>query len=100
MTVDLVITNHLRDTATRRFYFDRAILPVIPGTTGFRLSSPTGKPSITVTRRRSDYTPLQLNLGQPIYSGKSASFQLRFDLPDPGGGGLSPPSGLSIGDRW
>ncbi len=85
VTVDLVATNHLQDTATRSFYFDRAILPVIPGTTGFRLSSPTGKPSITVTRRRSDYTLLQLNLGQRIFSGKSASFQLRFDLPDPGG---------------
>ena len=85
VTVALVATNHLRDTATRRFYFDRAFLPVLPGTTGFRISSATGKPSITVTRRRPDYTLLQLNLGQRIFSGKSASFQLRFDLPDPGG---------------
>lgn len=85
VTVDLVATNRLRDTATRRFYFDRAFLPVQPGTSGFRISSPTGRPSITVSRRRSDYTLLQLNLGQRIFSGKSASLQLRFDLADPGG---------------
>ncbi|HKG57531.1 MAG TPA: hypothetical protein VKA85_09800 [Candidatus Limnocylindrales bacterium] len=85
VTVDLVATNHLHDTATKRFYFDRAFLPVLPGTTAFRFSSPSGGGAVAVTRRRTDYTLLQLTFGQRIFSGTSATFQLRFDLPDPGG---------------
>jgi hypothetical protein len=85
VTVDLVATNHLEDTAARRFYFDRAFLQVQPGTTGFRLTSPTGSASVRATKRTADSTILQLTFGQQIFSGKSASFQLRFDVPDPGG---------------
>ncbi|MFL5679060.1 MAG: hypothetical protein ACJ77B_00495 [Chloroflexota bacterium] len=85
VTVDLVATNRLHDTATKRYYFDRAFLPVLPGTTGFRLSSSSGGGSVTVTRRRTDYSLLQLNFGQRIFSGTSARFQLRFALPDAGG---------------
>jgi hypothetical protein len=85
VTVDLVATNHLQDTATKRFYFDRTVLQVQAGTTGFRLTSATGSPSVRVTKKTADYTILELNFGQQIFSGKSASFRLRFDLPDPGG---------------
>ena len=85
VTVDLVATNHLQDTATQRFYFDQASLQVQAGTTGFRLTSATGAPSVRVTKRTADYTNLRLTFGRQIFSGKSASFQLRFDLPDPGG---------------
>jgi hypothetical protein len=28
------LTNHLRDTATKRYYFDRAFLAVMPGSSG------------------------------------------------------------------
>jgi hypothetical protein len=85
VSVDLLATNHLHDTASRRFYFDRAYLPVMPGTTGFRLAGSSGAPSVAVARRRADYTLLQLNFGQQLFSGTSASFRLRFDLPDSGG---------------
>jgi hypothetical protein len=85
VTVDLVATNHLQDTATKRFYFDRAFLQIQPGTTGFRLSSSSGSPSVRATKVTADYTILRLTFGRQIFSGKSASFQLRFDLPDPGG---------------
>ncbi len=34
VTVDLVLTNHLRDTTTKRYYFDRAFLSVLPGSSG------------------------------------------------------------------
>jgi hypothetical protein len=84
VTVDLVATNHLQDTATKRFYFDRAFLQVQPGTTGFRLTSSTGSPSVRATKVTADYTILRLTFGRQLFSGKSASFQLRFDLPDPG----------------
>jgi hypothetical protein len=85
VTVDLVATNHLEDTAARRFYFDRAFLQVQPGTTGFRVTSPTGSPTLRTTKRTADSTIIRLTFGQKIFSGKSASFQLRFDVPDPGG---------------
>ena len=32
VTVNLTLTNHLTDTKTRRYYFDRAYLAVLPGT--------------------------------------------------------------------
>jgi len=83
--VDLVARNHLRDTAARKFYFDRAFLAVPPGTTSFALTSTSGKPSVRVSSRRADHQVLALSFGQRIASGKSAKFRLTFDLPDPGG---------------
>lgn len=85
VTVDIVATNRLRDTATRRFYFDRAFLAVPPGTTGFRLTSTNGNPTVRVSQRRAGYQILALGFGQRIYSQKAARFRLTFDLPDPGG---------------
>lgn len=85
VTFDLVATNHLQDTATQRFYYDQTFLQVQAGTTGFALTSATGSPSVRVTKRTADYTNIRLTFGQRIFSGKSASFRLRFDLPDPGG---------------
>jgi hypothetical protein len=85
VTVDLVARNHLRDTAARKFYFDRAFLAVPPGTTDFKLTSPSGKPSVRVSSRKADHQVLALSFGQRIASGKSAKFRLTFDMPDPGG---------------
>jgi hypothetical protein len=85
VTVDLVARNHLRDTAARKFYFDRAFLAVPPGTTSFALTSPSGKPSVRVSTRRADHLVLALSFGQRIASGKSAKLRLTFDMPDPGG---------------
>jgi hypothetical protein len=85
ITVDLVATNHLKDSATQRFYFDRAFLQVQPGTRGYRLTSSSGSPSVSISRRLADSTILQLNFGRRLFSGETAKFQLRFDLPDPGG---------------
>lgn len=85
ITVALVATNHLHDTATQRYYFDHALLAVLPGTMGFRLTSTAGRPSVAVNKKLAGYTLLQLNFGRRIFSGKSATFNLQFDLPDPGG---------------
>ncbi len=85
ITLDLTLRNRLRDTATRRFYFDRAFLAVLPGTSGFRLSTSGAKPSVRVVRRHRDYTLLQLNLGQRLFSQRTASYRLQFDLRDRGG---------------
>jgi hypothetical protein len=83
--VDIVARNHLKDTVTRRFFFERAYLAVLPGTRGFRISSTLGKPTVRVVRRTRDQTLLLLTFGRRLAAGRSAAFQLRFDLPDPGG---------------
>ena len=82
ITVDLTLRNRLSDTATRRFYFDRAFLAVLPGTSGFKLSNGG---SVRATRKTKDFTLLQLNLGSRLFSGKSATYRLTFDLRDRGG---------------
>ncbi len=86
VTLDMVMTNHLRDTVTKRYYFDKAFLSVLPGTSGYQLSwSGTGKPSVRASKQTADYTLLQMNLPQRLYSGKTATYRLRFDLVDNGG---------------
>ncbi len=86
ITVDMTLVNHLRDTATKRYFFDRALLSVLPGTSGYKLTwAGAGSPKVTVSKRTDDYTLLQLGLAQRLYSGKSAKYQLVFDLVDPGG---------------
>ena len=86
VTLDMVMTNHLRDTVTKRYYFDKAFLSVLPGTSGYQLSwSGKGKPSVRASKRTADYTLLQMNLAQRLYSGKTATYRLRFDLVDNGG---------------
>ncbi len=86
VTLDMVMTNHLRDTITKRYYFDKAFLSVLPGTSGYQLSwSGKGKPSVQASKRTADYTLLQMNLAQRLYSGKTATYRLRFDLVDNGG---------------
>ncbi len=85
VTVDLVATNHLRDTPTRRYYFDRAFMTVQPGTTNFKITSESSEPSVRVSQKRSTHQVLAIGFGQRIAAGKSARFRLTFDLPDPGG---------------
>jgi hypothetical protein len=85
VVVDLRATNHLRDTQVRRYYFDHAFLAVLPGTRAFRLTADAGSPTVGVQQQTRDYTLLRLNFGRRLFSGRSASFELRFDLPDPGG---------------
>ena len=86
ITLDLVLTNHLRDTTTRRYYYDRAVLSVLPDTSAFKLTG-AGAPTAraVVSKKTSTYTLLRLDLGQRIFSGKSASYRLVFDLVDKGG---------------
>ena len=86
VTVDLVMTNHLRDTKTKRYYFDRAFLSVLPDASGFKLTSPGASGArAKVSKKTSTYTLLQLNLGRRIYSGKTNNYRLVFDLVDAGG---------------
>ena len=94
VTVTLRLTNHLKDTATKRYYFDQAFLAVLPGASGFRLTG-VGTPSVSVTKRSANATILRLRLGARLFSGKSATYTLRFDLVDGGGAATRD---LRIGD--
>lgn len=95
VTVALQLTNHLKDTATKRFYFDQTFLAVLPGATGFKLTGGTGNATVTISKRTANATILRLNLGSRLFSGKSATWSLRFDLVDGGG---TATRNLRIGD--
>lgn len=94
VSVDLTATNNRADTATRRYYFDEAFLAVQPGTEAFAVSSPDGKPSVRVSKRTDDYTLLRIAFGSRLFSGRSMTFRLTFELPDPGG---SPERDVRVG---
>jgi hypothetical protein len=85
VTIDMTLTNHLTDTTTKRYYFDRADLSVLPGTSGFTLTSAGATPRATVLKRRSIDTLLRLDFGRRLFSGKSAAYRLVFNLVDKGG---------------
>ncbi len=90
VTVVLSATNHLTDTKTRRYYFDRAFLAVPPGTTGFTVTSRNASPAATVTSRTSTYNLVRLDFGKQLAAGASRSFTLTFDIVDPGGAATRP----------
>ncbi len=85
VTVDIVATNRLRNTATRRYYFDRAFLAVPPGASEFKLTSESGSPGVRVSESRPGYQILALTFGRRINAGRSARFRLTFNLADAGG---------------
>ncbi len=92
---DLTMTNHLKDTKTKRYYFDEAFLDVMPRASGFKLTNEgKGTPSVRVLKRTSTYTRLRLRFPR-LYGGKTAHYRLTFDLKDPGG---SPTRDLRVGD--
>ncbi len=96
VSLDLTLTNQLKDTVTKRYYFDRAFLAVLPDTSGFKFSwAGKGTPRVNVAEKTVDFTLLRLDLGQRLFSGKSATYQLRFDLVDPGG---EPTRDVRVGD--
>ena len=96
VSVDLTLTNHLKDTVTKRYFFDHAFLAVLPGSSGYAFTwAGAGQPSVRVASRTKSYTLLRLNLAQHINSGKSATYRLTFNLADPGG---APSRDLRVGD--
>jgi len=85
VTVRITATNHLHNTASRRYYYRTVSLAVLPDTSGFRLRASGGAPSATVSKRTPDYTLLRLDLGRNLGAGASRSLTLTFVLKDPGG---------------
>jgi hypothetical protein len=94
VTVSLTATNHLKDTKTRLYFFDQAFLAVQPGTTGFKITSDTGVPTVKVTSKKANHTMLRIDFNKRLAAGASRTFNLTFDIPDPGG---APTRDLRIG---
>jgi hypothetical protein len=86
VTVAMTLTNHLQDTKTTRYYFDKAYLALMPESSGYRLSwAGAGTPTVRVTKRAKDYTVVRLGLAKRLYGGKTATYTLTFDIVDQGG---------------
>jgi hypothetical protein len=94
VTAALTVVNHLKDTKTRQFYFDRAYLAVQPGTTRFRIKSATGDPSVSVAQKKKDHTLLRIDFGKRLNAGRTRTMTLTFDIVDKGG---SPTRDVRIG---
>ncbi len=94
VTVDIAARNNRAETVTRRFYFDRAFLAILPGATAIKATGPT-TPTVSVTKRTDAYTMVRINFGDRLYNGNATTFRLTFDIPDPG----SPPEReVRVGD--
>ncbi len=85
VTVRITATNTLKDTTTRRYFFDEGFLAVQPGTSNFVLTAAGGSPSVGVSSRSEDGIVLRLRFGSRIAAGKSLDLTLTYDLADPGG---------------
>lgn len=85
VSVVLTATNHLKNTPARSFFFRTAVVTVLPGTTGFRITGGAGKPKVSVSQKTVTYTNLKLDLGANLAAGKTTTLVLTYDLPDPGG---------------
>jgi hypothetical protein len=85
VTVDLTVTNHLKNSVTKRFFFRTAFLTVLPGTSAFHLTGPTGTPRVQAISTTPTYTNLKLDFGTNLAAGKSTTLTLTYSLVDPGG---------------
>jgi len=88
--VQLTAINHLKDTKTHRYFFDRAFLAVQPGTVNFKVGSSGVKPRVGVQTKRPTYNLLRIDFGRQLAAGASQAFTLTFDIPDPGGAPTRP----------
>jgi hypothetical protein len=88
VVLDATISNTHRDAGDSRTYFDTAYLAVLPGTSGFAVTSPGVTPTVSVKSATSAYTLLTIGLGKKLFAGKETLLELQFDLPDQGGTGL------------
>ena len=95
VTIDLTLHNRLKDTKTKRYYFDHAFLDVLPRASSLKLTTGGKSASVKVVRKAKGYTRLQLNLAGRLFSGKTAKYRLTFNVTDPGGAATRD---LRIGD--
>jgi hypothetical protein len=85
VAVNLSAVNHLKDTKTRVYFFDRVFLAVPPNTGGFKISARNASPAVRVAATKADYTLLRIDFGKRLPAGSSRGMTLTFDITDPGG---------------
>ena len=93
VTAAVTAINHLHDTKTRLYYFDKAYLAVQSGATGFKITGPGG-PSVHVASHTADSVLLRIDLGKRLPAAATRTWTLTFDLIDKGG---SPTRQLRVG---
>jgi len=80
--IDATLTNHIRDTATIRYYVNEAYLALLPGATSLSATGPSGgRLNATVTERHENYVVGRVRLGRDVFSGQSYRFRLVYELP-------------------
>jgi hypothetical protein len=85
VTVRIAATNRLKDTVTKRYYYEEGLLAVLPGTSNFRLTAESGTPSVAVRSQDERGVYLRLRFGSRLAAGQTLDLTLTFDLIDPGG---------------
>ena len=87
VAVQLIATNHLKDTVTKRFFFRVGYLTVVPGATNFKITTTTknAKPKVTAIASTETYTNLKIDFGANLAAGKTQALTITFDVRDPGG---------------
>jgi hypothetical protein len=93
VTAQVTAVNHLHDTKTHQYFFDRAYLAVQPGASGFKLTGPGG-PSVHIASQKKDHILLRLDFGKRLNAGATRTWTLQFNLVDKGG---TPTRQLRIG---
>ena len=83
--VSMVITatNQIPETRTTKFWFDHGFLAVQGGAVAPKVSGARGARA-TVSSKTADATLLRIDFGAKLYSGKSLTLRLSFDLPGKG----------------
>ncbi|MBI2781312.1 MAG: hypothetical protein HYX55_05905 [Chloroflexi bacterium] len=85
VTVQLAVTNQLKDTVTKRFFFRVGYITVLPGVSNLRITGGGAQPAVSVSSATDTYTNLKIDLGANLAGGKSTTLTLDFDVKDPGG---------------
>lgn len=83
VTMTVKATNTTRETQAKRFYFDHGFLAVLPTASNPKLGGTTGGRA-RITKRTADGAILRIDFGSRLYSGKSRTFKVSFDLVDLG----------------
>ena len=81
VTVKIVARNNKAETRTTKYYFTRASLAVLPEISGLKITGATGA-TVSVSKRTATYTMLAIGFGSRLYSGKSSTLTLSFDVKD------------------
>lgn len=81
VTVKITAKNNKAETRTKRYFFDRATLAVLPGISGLTISGAKGA-TAAASKRTAAYTMLAIGLGSRLYSGQSRVLTLSFDVKD------------------